>query len=125
MLLGKDGKVKYEPLDPVFDPLESYGDKAPRIHGGDTNVYASKIIKKGDVKKAFAEADHVFEQQFTTQMVEHVPLEPHASIASWDGNGRVSIWSSLGRITLGREDIARTLDLPQSKIRLIGTIVGW
>ena len=57
-------------------------------------------------------------------MVEHVPLEPQATIASWDGNGRVTIWSSLGRITLGREDISRTLAIPQSRIRLIGTIVG-
>ncbi len=117
-------KVVYEPLQPVFDPLEALGDDAPRIHGGDTNIYASKVIKKGDVEKAFAEADHIFERRFQTQMVELVPLEPHASIASWDGNGRVSIWSSLGRITLGREDLARTLELPQSKIRLIGTIVG-
>ena len=117
-------KVKYEPLEPLFDVVESFGDDSPRIHGGDTNVYASKVIKKGDVEKSFAECDHVFEERFTTQMVEHVPLEPHASIASWDGNGRVSIWSSLGRITLGRQDIARTLDIPQSKIRLVGTIVG-
>jgi CO/xanthine dehydrogenase Mo-binding subunit len=117
-------KVVYEPLQPVFDPLEALEDDAPRIHGGDTNIYASKVIKKGDVEKAFAEADHIFERRFQTQMVEHVPLEPHASIASWDGNGRVSIWSSLGRNTLGREDLARTLELPQSKIRLIGTIVG-
>ena len=28
------------------------------------------------------------------------------------------------RITLGREDLARTLAMPQSKIRLIGTVVG-
>ncbi len=117
-------KVVYEPLQPVFDPLEALEDDAPRIHGGDTNIYASKVIKKGDVEKAFAESDHIFERRFQTQMVEHVPLEPHASIASWDGNGRVSIWSSLGRITLGREDLSRTLEIPQSKVRLIGTIVG-
>ncbi len=117
-------KVEYEPLQPVFDPLEALEDDSPKIHGGDTNIYTSKVIKKGDVEKALAESDHVFHRQFKTQMVEHVPLEPHASIASWDGNGRVSIWSSLGRITLGREDLARTLNLPQAKIRLIGTIVG-
>lgn len=117
-------KVEYEPLQPVFDPLEALEDDSPKIHGGDTNVYTSKVIKKGDVEKALAEADHVFHRQFQTQAVEHVPIEPHASIASWDANGRVSVWSSLGRITLGREDLARTLDLPQSKIRLIGTIVG-
>jgi len=49
-------KVVYEPLQPVFDPLEALGDDAPRIHGGDSNIYASKVIKKGDVEKAFAAA---------------------------------------------------------------------
>jgi CO/xanthine dehydrogenase Mo-binding subunit len=42
----------------------------------------------------------------------------------WDGKGRVSIYSSLGRITLGREDLSRTLQIPQNRVRLIGTIVG-
>ena len=40
--------------------------------------------------------------RFRTQMVEHVPLEPHAAIADWDANGRLTIHSTLGRITLGR-----------------------
>jgi CO/xanthine dehydrogenase Mo-binding subunit len=57
-------------------------------------------------------------------MVEHVPLEPHAAIAEWDPNGRLSIHSSLGRITLGRADLARTLGLPMNRIRLAGTVVG-
>ena len=117
-------KVEYEPLPAVFDPLEALEADAPKVHGGDTNVYTSKTIKKGDVEKGLAESDHVFHRQFRTQMVEHVPLEPHASIASWDGNGRVTLWTSLGRITLGREDLARTLKMPQSRIRLIGTVVG-
>ncbi|OUU79059.1 MAG: hypothetical protein CBC38_05845 [Gammaproteobacteria bacterium TMED78] len=117
-------KVVYEPLEAVFDPQEALKDSAPKIHGDKTNIYTSKIIKKGDVEKGLAESDHIFQRQYSTQMVEHVPIEPHASIALWDGNGRVSVWSSLGRITLGREDLSRTLSLPQSKIRLIGTIVG-
>jgi len=116
-------KVEYEPLPHVFDPLEALEDDSPKVHG-DTNIYTSKTIKKGDVEKALKESEHVFHRQFRTQMVEHVPLEPHASIASWDGNGRVTLWTSLGRITLGREDLARTLKMPQSKIRLIGTVVG-
>ena len=116
-------KVEYEPLTPVFDPLEAIEDDSPKIHG-ESNIYTSKIIKKGDVEKALKDSPHVFHRQYRTQMVEHVPLEPQATIASWDGNGRVTIWSSLGRITLGREDISRTLAIPQSRIRLIGTIVG-
>ena len=57
-------------------------------------------------------------------MVEHVPLEPHATIAMWDANGRVTIYSTLGRITLGRADVARTLGIPMSRIRIVATIVG-
>jgi CO/xanthine dehydrogenase Mo-binding subunit len=57
-------------------------------------------------------------------MVEHVPLEPHSSLACWDANGRVTIHSTLGRITLGRADIARTLGIPMSRIRIIATVVG-
>jgi CO/xanthine dehydrogenase Mo-binding subunit len=116
-------KIEYEPLPAVFDPLEAMEDDAPKLHG-ETNIYTSKVIKKGDVEKALKESDHVFHRQYRTQMVEHVPLEPHATIASWDGNGRVTLWSSLGRITLGREDISRTLAIPQSRVRLIGTVVG-
>jgi len=116
-------KVVYEPLPAVFDPMEALKDEI-KVHPPASNIYASKVIKKGDVEKALAQSDHVFHRVFRTQMVEHVPLEPHSSIALWDGNGRVTIYSSLGRITLGREDLSRTLKLPQSKVRLVGTIVG-
>jgi CO/xanthine dehydrogenase Mo-binding subunit len=116
-------KVEYEVLPAVFDSLEALKDEI-KVHPPHSNIYTSKVIKKGDVEKALAASDHVFHRQFRTQMVEHVPLEPHSSVALWDGNGRVTIYTSLGRITLGREDVARTLGMAQSKIRLVGTIVG-
>jgi CO/xanthine dehydrogenase Mo-binding subunit len=116
-------KVEYEPLPLVLDPLEAMKDDSPKIHG-DTNIYSSKTIRKGDVDKAFAEADLVVEDRFTTQMVEHVPMEPHATIAMWEPDGRLKILSSLGRITLGRADMARTLDMPVNRIQVVGTIVG-
>lgn len=117
-------KVDYEPLPAVFDPVEALKESAHKVHGTDTNVYAKKTIRKGDVERAFAEADHVFENRFSTQMVEHVSLEPHAAIADWDANGRVTIWCTIGRITLARGDMARTLKHPMSRIRMIGTVVG-
>jgi CO/xanthine dehydrogenase Mo-binding subunit len=117
-------KVVYEELPAVFDPLEAIKEDSVKVHPPHSNIYTSKVIKKGDVEKGLAESDHVFHRQFRTQFVEHVPLEPHSSVAMWDGNGRVTIYSSLGRITLGREDLARTLGMPQNRIRLVGTIVG-
>lgn len=117
-------KVEYEALPAVFDPLEALKDDAPKVHATESNIYARKVIIKGDVEQALAASDHVFEGQYRTQMVEHVPIEPHASIALWDANGRVTVYSSLGRITLGRADLARTLRMPINRIRLVGTIVG-
>ncbi|MFN7087763.1 MAG: xanthine dehydrogenase family protein molybdopterin-binding subunit [Burkholderiales bacterium] len=117
-------KVEYEPLPAVFDPLEALQEGAPQVHPPHGNVYATKVIRKGDVEKGFAAADRIFEGRYSTQMVEHVPLEPHAAIAEWDANGRVTVYSSLGRITLGRADIARTLKLPVNRIRIVATIVG-
>ncbi len=117
-------KIEYETLPAVFDPLEALKDDAPKVHATESNIYARKVIIKGDVEQALAASDHVFEGQYRTQMVEHVPIEPHASIALWDANGRVTVYSSLGRITLGRADLARTLRMPINRIRLVGTIVG-
>ena len=114
-------KVEYEPLTPVFEAMK---DDAPKVHHPDSNIYSTKTIKKGDVEKGFEEADHIFEGTFRTQMVEHVPMEPHATIADCDGNGRLTLWSSLGRITLGRADISRVLELPYNCIRIVGTVVG-
>lgn len=116
--------VEYEALPAVFDPLEALKDDAPRVHPPDSNVYATKTIRKGDVDAAMAGAYRVFEGRYRTQMIEHASIEPHAAIAEWDANGRVTIWSSLGRITLGRADIARTLQLPLNRVRVAGTVVG-
>ncbi len=116
--------VDYEPLPSVLDPLEALREDAPRVHAGKSNIYNSLVIRRGDVAKGFAQSDRIFEGRFTTQMVEHVTLEPHAAIADWDANGRLTVWATIGRITLARGDLARTLGLPMSRIRLIGTIVG-
>ncbi len=116
--------VDYQPMPAVFDPLEAMREDAPKVHPPGSNIYTSKVIRKGDVEKGFAQSDHIFEGRFTTQMVEHVSIEPHAAIADWDANGRLTLWATIGRITLARADLARTLKVPMSRIRLIGTIVG-
>ncbi|MEE9612829.1 MAG: molybdopterin cofactor-binding domain-containing protein, partial [Desulfatiglandales bacterium] len=50
--------------------------------------------------------------------------EPHAAIALWDALNRLTVWASVGRISLARTDLARTLSLPINKIRVVSTQVG-
>lgn len=117
-------RVEYEPLPAVLDPLEALEESAPKVHPPAGNVYARKMIRKGDVERGFAASDRVFEGRYRTQMVEQAPLEPHAAIASWDAAGRLTVWATIGRITLARADLARTLRLPLNRVRVIGTTVG-
>jgi CO/xanthine dehydrogenase Mo-binding subunit len=116
--------IEYEPLPAVFDPLEAMLENATKVHPPENNIYATRVIRKGDVDRGFTESDRIFESRYRTQMVEHAPLEPHAAIAEWDPNGRVTIWCTIGRLTLARSDLSRTLELPMNRIRMIGTIVG-
>ncbi len=116
--------VEYEPLPAVLDPLDALRDDAPLVHPPLSNVYAVRLLRKGDVARALAQADHVFAGEYQTQMVEHAAIEPHAAIADWDPTGRVTVWTTLGRITLARADLARTLALPMHRVRVIGTVVG-
>ena len=116
--------VEYDPLPAVLDPLEALDEDAPRVHPPHSNVYARRTLRKGDVAHGFAAAHRIFEARYRTQMVEHASIEPHAAIAEWDANGRLTVWSTLGRITLGRADLARTLKLPLNRIRVVGSVVG-
>ena len=116
--------VEYEPLPATLDPLEAMTPDSHKVHGGETNICFSKKIQVGDVEKAFAQSYKIFEGRYTTQAVEHAPMEPFTSIADWDANGRLTLHASIGRITLARVDMARVLKMPISRIRIIGTIVG-
>ena len=116
--------VEYEPLPAVLDPVVAMREDSPKVHAPNSNIYATKVVRKGDIEKGFAESYRIFENRFSTQMIEHVSLEPHAAIADWDANGRLTIYATIGRITLARADIARTLKLPMSRIRIVATIVG-
>jgi 4-hydroxybenzoyl-CoA reductase subunit alpha len=119
-------KVDYEELPAVFDPLEAKAQGAPEIHAGIKNNTSFAIKKEfGDVAKAFAECDAVFEDTFYSQPVNHAPLEPHAALAQFDPlNGELTIWSSTQIPFFLRRNLSNTLQIPESKVRVIKPKVG-
>ena len=119
-------KVAYEELPAVFDPLDAKKEGAPQIHAGIENNTSFAIKKEfGDVKKAFAESDAVFEDSFYSQPVNHAPLEPHAALAQYDPlNGHLTIWSSTQIPFFLRRNLSNTLQIPENKVRVIKPKVG-
>ncbi len=119
-----DNQVEYEVLKPVLDPLESLQLETPGVHAPSARSTGTRSSRRATSKRRSGSPIAFLKATFRTQMVEHVPLEPHSTIAQWDANGRVTIHSTLGRITLGRADVGRTLGIPMSRVRIVATVVG-
>ncbi|MDB5992200.1 MAG: xanthine dehydrogenase [Herbaspirillum sp.] len=79
--------------------------------------------KTGDFAGAFATAPVRLDATYTTPDQAHAMMEPHASIASWEGD-KLTVWTSNQMIDWGRTDLAKTLGMPKDNIRLISPFIG-
>jgi len=77
----------------------------------------------GDFAGAFAAAPVQLDATYTTPDEAHAMMEPHASIAAWDGDA-LTLWTSNQMIAWGVGDVAATLGMPREKIRLVSPYIG-
>jgi xanthine dehydrogenase YagR molybdenum-binding subunit len=82
-----------------------------------------KDSKTGDFERAFGEAPVRLDATYTTPDQTHAMMEPHASIAAWNGD-RLTVWTSNQMIDWGKGDMARTLGIPKPKVRLVSPYIG-
>ncbi len=77
----------------------------------------------GDFAGAFAAAPVQLDQTYTTPDQAHAMMEPHASIAAWDGD-KLTLWTSNQMIDWSVDDMAKTLGIRKENVRLISPYVG-
>ncbi|GAB4002796.1 xanthine dehydrogenase family protein molybdopterin-binding subunit [Spirosoma daeguense] len=77
----------------------------------------------GDFEGAFASAPLKLDETYTTPDQTHAMMEPHATIAKWDGD-KLTCWASIQQINWGVRDIATVLGIPKENIRLISAFIG-
>jgi len=129
-------EAQYEPLPTVLDLAAALAPGAPLVHEGwrdytaipilqrDGNVCNRARIVVGDVERGWVEADHVFEQRFTTAMVHQGYTEPRAAVAAWDSSGQVTVWSNTQLPFDVQATLADILATVPSKVRIIVPGVG-
>jgi nicotinate dehydrogenase large molybdopterin subunit len=118
-------KVVYEELPAVFDPDEAMKQGAPVLHDyALDNIVKHIPIRKGDATKAFEQCHLVVDEYYETQQVEHAYLEPEAGLAYVDADGVMCVHSPSQNITHHRHMLARILDLPINRVRMIMSPVG-
>ncbi|WP_318393258.1 aldehyde oxidoreductase molybdenum-binding subunit PaoC [Enterobacter sp.] len=77
----------------------------------------------GDVDSAFAAAAVQLDAIYTTPDQSHMAMEPHASMAAWDGD-KLTVWTSNQMIDWCRTDLALTLNMPKENIRVRSPYIG-
>ncbi len=126
-------EVQYEEMPAVFDPALSMGPGAPvlhpesdktGIHHPESNTAAHIQAEVGDIKQGLKDSDQVFEREYSVQYVQQTPLEPHVCIGYFDENHRLTLRTSTQVPFHVRRIIARVVDLPISRVRVIKPRIG-
>jgi CO/xanthine dehydrogenase Mo-binding subunit len=118
--------VRWEPLSAVVDPEAALRPDTPVIHPelGDNLAYESSL-EAGDVAAAFASADVVVEETFTTGRHTGVSLEPRTLVADYDpSERRLTVHASSQTPNILQDVLARHLRLSEGDVRVIVKDVG-
>ena len=143
--------IDYEPLPAVIDLAEAARPDAPIIwpeglpqpevdltaqHAAvekeeeqeehtPTNVHTRDHFKRGDLEQGFKEADVIIERTYKTAMVHQSYLEPHAVVAEPDPvRGSLTIYTATQGQFMVRDEVARLLLLPKSRVRVVPMTFG-
>jgi xanthine dehydrogenase YagR molybdenum-binding subunit len=111
-------RVEYTRAEGAFD-LAAAKDSAKSVagFGGPADTAA------GDFAGAFARAPVKLDATYTTPDQAHAMMEPHASIAVWNGN-KLTVWTSNQMIDWGATDLAKMFGLPKENVRVVSPFVG-
>jgi len=118
--------VEYEVLEPVMSidaALDPPKDERIQDYGGPNNIHKFVALEFGDVDGGFARAKTTREDVFFFQGNTHLPMEQHSAIATYV-DGKVTLWSSTQVVHYVHRAVAKVLELPMNRIRVIGAAHG-
>lgn len=119
-------EVQYEKLSGVYHPEEAAENKMQRIHPEmPDNQVVHHRLRKGDVKKGFAQSEVILEREYSTQFIEHAYIETEAVVAvPHEQNSLVTIYGSIQNPFACRNAVASVLKVNLSQLRIIQNHMG-
>ena len=118
-------EVEYESLPAYNEVEEAMQPDAVRLHEElESNVYYEDSYTKGDVDKAFSEADLVVSEKIATGRTSAAPMETRGVVANWEWDDKLTVWSSTQMPYFLRTAIAVQLGIPEHIIRVVAPTVG-
>jgi nicotinate dehydrogenase subunit B len=77
----------------------------------------------GDLDEGFRTAGQVLEATYFLPYVSNAPMEPRASVATWDGD-HLTVWAGTQRPFGIRTELAQRFEIDESQVRVITPEVG-
>ncbi|HEX4207676.1 MAG TPA: xanthine dehydrogenase family protein molybdopterin-binding subunit [Ktedonobacteraceae bacterium] len=119
-------EVDYKVLPIVTDPEAALEADAPRLYDElDSNVAFRQQTCDGDIKTAFAQADHTISLRLVNQRLAPGSLEARACLFDFDASsGKLSAWVSSQSVFRARDTLATFLNLDRHHIHVYNADVG-
>ena len=102
--------------------VEEQGDLDPEAASQVDHPKKSQL-DQGDIEAAMAKAAASVDKVYTTPSQSSAPMEPHASIAEWDGD-RLTLRGSYQMLKYNRKELADALGLAPEQVRILSPYVG-
>ena len=122
--------VEYEELPAYFDPHDALeATDGPFIHepkreGNNGNITKKVKLEFGDVDTLMEASDVVVEDDYFFEGTTHTPIEPHCAIGHFEGDGKLTVWSSTQVPHYLHRELARVLAVDVAKVRVVQPLVG-
>jgi xanthine dehydrogenase YagR molybdenum-binding subunit len=116
-------RVSYSASEPVVDLNDP---RAQSIIPGSTARPSSRILAdkaRGDADGAWATAPVKIDATYSIARENHNPMEPHATVAVWNG-GRLTLWSKSQFVVNEQAEIAAIFAIPLEHVQVICPFIG-
>jgi xanthine dehydrogenase YagR molybdenum-binding subunit len=116
-------KVEYEILPHVATEEQAMAPDAPQIAGG-SNIQKGRAQTQGTPEEALAKADAVIEATYTVPVITHVCLETHGLTAKWEGEDKLTAWSSTQAVGPTAAQLAQSFKIPVPNVTVLTEVMG-
>jgi CO/xanthine dehydrogenase Mo-binding subunit len=144
-------EIEFEERPALLDVRNAFDSDAPKIHawgnlypyfrlglGSDFRVGPDGVaespddgvrmdrrqIRKGDIAKAFEQADTIVQGVYRPAAIEHAPVETQVCQVVPEPNGRLTIYSCTQALYFSLAVVAAHLQVPFSRLRFVGGTTG-
>jgi xanthine dehydrogenase YagR molybdenum-binding subunit len=117
--------VKYREEQAVtdFTAAEAHAFAPGEHKSGDRSTRKPTDYERGEPDKEFAGAEVKVEQTYIIPAESHNPMEPHATVALWDGP-KLTLYDKTQGVDVVQQQAAQALGMPTENIRVISPFVG-